>query len=203
MLDWGLRLVVLLALPCAAALLAFATPLIATLFHHGRFDAGDVQRVALALMGYGVGLLGLVAVKVLAPGYYASLDIRTPVKIAIAVLVITQCFNLILVPLLQHAALTLSIALGAMINASWLLIGLIRRGSYRPQRGWSVFGAQVLGATLLMSGFLVWATRSFDWLGTAALPRAGLLAAMIVAAAVIYFGALLLSGVQLRALLRR
>ena len=203
MLDWGLRLVVLLALPCAAALLAFATPLIATLFHHGRFDAGDVQRVALALMGYGVGLLGLVAVKVLAPGYYASLDIRTPVKIAIAVLVITQCFNLILVPLLQQAALTLSIALGAMINASWLLIGLIRRGSYRPQRGWSVFGAQVLGATLLMSGFLVWATRSFDWLGTAALPRAGLLAAMIVAAAVIYFGALLLSGVQLRALLRR
>ena len=66
-----------------------------------------------------------------------------------------------------------------------------------------MFGAQVLGATLLMSGFLVWATRSFDWLGTAALPRAGLLAAMIVAAAVIYFGALLLSGVQLRALLRR
>ena len=203
MLDWGLRLVLLLALPCAAALLAFATPLIATLFHHGRFDAGDVQRVALALMGYGVGLLGLVAVKVLAPGYYASLDIRTPVKIAIAVLVITQCFNLILVPRLQHAALTLSIALGAMINAGWLLLGLIRRGSYRPQRGWAVFGAQVLGATLLMSGFLVWATRRFDWLGTAALPRAGLLAAMIVGAAVIYFGALLASGVRLRALLRR
>lgn len=203
MLDWGLRLVLLLALPCAAALLTFSIPLISTLFHHGRFDAGDVQRVSLALMGYGVGLLGLVAVKVLAPGYYASLDIRTPVKIAIAVLVITQCFNLVLVPLLQHAALTLSIALGAMINASWLLIGLIRRGSYRPQRGWVVFGAQVLGATLLMSGFLVWATRRFDWLGTAALPRAGLLAAVIVGAVAIYFAALLVSGVKLRALLRR
>ncbi len=203
MLDWGLRLVLLLALPCAAALLTFAVPLIATLFHHGRFDAGDVQRVALALMGYGVGLLGLVAVKVLAPGYYASLDIRTPVKIAIAVLVLTQCFNLILVPLMQHAALTLSIALGAMINAGWLLIGLIRRGSYRPQRGWAVFAAQVLGATLLMSGFLVWATRRFDWLGTAALPRAGLLALVIVGAAAIYFAALLGSGLRLRALLRR
>ena len=203
MLDWGLRLVLLLALPCAAALLAFATPLIATLFHHGRFSAGDVERSAVALALYGIGLVGLVAVKVLAPGYYASLDIRTPVKIAIAVLVITQAFNLILVPLLQHAALTLSIALGAMINAGWLLTGLIRRGSYRPQRGWGVFGAQVLGATLLMSSFLVWGARRFDWVGTAALPRAGLLTAIIVGAAVIYFGALLASGVRLRALLRR
>ncbi|MDO5691508.1 MAG: murein biosynthesis integral membrane protein MurJ [Pseudomonadota bacterium] len=203
MLDWGLRLVLLLALPCAAALLVFATPLIATLFHHGRFDAGDVQRVALALMGYGVGLLGLVAVKVLAPGYYASLDIRTPVKIAIAVLVITQCFNLILVPVLQHAALTLSIALGAMINAVWLLTGLIRRGSYRPQPGWGRFGAQVVGATLLMAAFLAWASRAFDWLGTSAWPRAGLLAAMVAAAAVLYFAALMLSGVKLRQLLRR
>ena len=203
MLDWGLRLVLLLALPCAAALLVFATPLIATLFHHGKFSAGDVHASALALSLYGVGLLGLVAVKVLAPGYYASLDIRTPVKIAVAVLVITQLFNLIFVPLLQHAALTLSIALGAMINALWLLIGLIRRGSYRPQGGWAVFGAQVLGATLLMSAFLLWAARRFDWLGTAAWPRAGLLALVLMAAAALYFGALMASGVRLRQLLRR
>ncbi|QTD47049.1 murein biosynthesis integral membrane protein MurJ [Ottowia testudinis] len=203
MLDWGLRLVLMLALPCAAALLVFATPLIATLFHHGRFDGDDVQRVALALMGYGVGLLGLVAIKVLAPGYYASLDIRTPVKIAVAVLVITQLLNLLLVPLLQHAALTLSIALGAMINALWLLIGLIRRGSYRPQDGWALFAVQVLGATLLMSAFLLWGARHFDWLGTAALPRAALLAMMLAVSAAIYFGALLASGVRLRQLLRR
>ena len=203
LLDWGLRLTLMLTLPAALGLALLAVPLVATLFNYGAFGATDVMQTRSALIAYSVGLAGLILVRVLAPGFYARQDIRTPVKIAIAVLVITQCFNLILVPLLQHAALTLSIALGAMINASWLLIGLIRRGSYRPQRGWSVFGAQVLGATLLMSGFLVWATRSFDWLGTAALPRAGLLAAMIVAAAVIYFGALLLSGVQLRALLRR
>ena len=203
MLDWGLRLVLLLALPCAAALLVFGTPLIATLFHHGRFAANDVQRVALALGGYGVGLLGLVAVKVLAPGYYASLDIRTPVKIAVVVLVLTQLMNIVLVPLLQHAALTLSIGLGALINAGWLLTGLIRRGSYRPQRGWGVFGAQVLGATLLMSAFLLWGAQRFDWLALPALPRAGLLAALVTAAAAIYFAALLASGLRLRQLLRR
>ena len=142
-------------------------------------------------------------VKVLAPGYYASLDIRTPVRIAIVVLIATQLFNVLFVPFLQHAALTLSIGLGGLVNALWLLAGLIRRGRYQPHAGWGVFGAQVVGATLLMSGFLVWGARSFDWIGIAALPRAGLLAALVVGAVLIYFGALSASGLKLRQLLRR
>jgi putative peptidoglycan lipid II flippase len=134
MLDWGLRLVVLLAVPCAVGLLTFATPLVATLFHRGALHDSDVGQIALALMGYGAGLLGLVAIKVLAPGYYASQDIRTPVKIAIVVLVITQLLNLVLVPWLKHTGLALSIGLAALVNATWLLIGLLRRGTYKPGR---------------------------------------------------------------------
>jgi len=122
MLDWGLRLVLLLALPCAAALLVFAEPLVAVLYHYGAFTDRDVQQTTLSLTGYGVGLLGLVAIKVLAPGYYASQDIRTPVKIAVVVLLITQLFNLLFVPWLAHAGLALSIGLGAMVNALWLLL---------------------------------------------------------------------------------
>ena len=140
MLDWGLRIVVLLALPCAVGLLAFAQPLVATLFHYGALKASDVQQIALALAGYGAGLLGLVAIKVLAPGYYASQDIRTPVKIAVVVLVITQLFNLLLVPRMAHAGLALSIGLGALVNAAWLMGGLMRRGSYQPQPGWLRYG---------------------------------------------------------------
>ena len=102
MLDWGLRLVVLLALPCALALAVFSQPLVATLYHYGAFNDRDVQQTTVALMGYGAGLLGLVAIKVLAPGYYASQNIRTPVRIAIAVLVLTQLFNLVLVPWMAH-----------------------------------------------------------------------------------------------------
>lgn len=203
MLDWGLRLVLLLALPCAVALGVFAKPLVATLFHYGRFSADDVERSAWALTMYGTGVLGLVAVKVLAPGYYASLDIRTPVKIAIVVLVVTQLFNALFVPFLQHAGLTLSIALGAMINALWLLVGLIRRGSYRPEAGWARFAAQVVGASVLLGLALAWAAWHFDWIGMAAGPRVGLLAAVLGGAAVLYFGALAATGVRLGRLLRR
>ena len=90
LLDWGLRLVVLLAVPCAVALLTFARPLVAVLYHYGAFTDRDVAQTTTALMGYGAGLLGLVAIKVLAPGFYARQDIRTPVKIAIVVLLLTQ-----------------------------------------------------------------------------------------------------------------
>jgi putative peptidoglycan lipid II flippase len=87
MLDWGLRLTLVLALPCSIALLVFPEPLVATLFQRGQFDALAVDKTALALRGYGCGLLGLIGVKILAPGFYARQDLRTPVKIAVVVLV--------------------------------------------------------------------------------------------------------------------
>src|SRR5690606_30626361 len=112
LLDWGLRLVVLLSVPCAVALLTFSRPLVSVLYHYGAFSVTDVRQTSLALAGYGAGLLGLVAIKVLAPGFYARQDIRTPVKIAIVVLVLTQLMNLLFVPWLAHAGLALAIGLG-------------------------------------------------------------------------------------------
>ncbi len=205
LLDWGLRLVVLLAVPTSVALLTFAQPLVATLYHYGAFKDSDVGQVAIALAGYGAGLLGLVAIKVLAPGFYASQDIRTPVRIAIAVLVITQLLNIALVPLLKHAGLALSIGLGAMINAAWLLVGLLRRGSYKPSPGWWVFSLQVVAASALLAVFLMWGAQAFPWVELRAqgFKRAGLLALMIAGAGVLYFGALMAAGLKLRQFVRR
>ena len=205
MLDWGLRLVVLLAVPSAVALLVFAKPLVATLFHYGAFRDSDVAQVSLALAGYGVGLLGLVAIKVLAPGFYASRDMRTPVRIAVAVLVITQLLNLALVPLFKHAGLALSIGIGALINAGWLLIGLRRSGGYQPSPGWGLFLLQVVAASALLAVFLMWMAGSFPWLqwrGEAA-KRALAMAFALAASGAIYFVALWAAGVKLRQFVTR
>jgi putative peptidoglycan lipid II flippase len=205
LLDWGLRLVVLLALPCAVALVVFPEPLVATLFHHGAFQASDVRQTVVALMGYGVGLMGLVGVKVLAPGFYARQNIRTPVKIAVVVLVATQVLNALLVPLLGHAGLALSIGLGALLNAAWLLVGLRRRDIYRPRPGWAGFGLRVGAAAALMGGGLAWAAHAIDWVGLGAQGalRAGLLAAVLAAAALVYFGALAAAGLRPAQFVRR
>jgi putative peptidoglycan lipid II flippase len=205
LLDWGLRLVVLLALPCALALLVFPQPLVAVLYHYGAFTAEDVRQTVVALMGYGAGLMGLVAIKVLAPGFYAKQDIRTPVRIAITVLVLTQGMNVVFVPLLGHAGLALSIGLAALVNATWLLIGLRQRGSYRPSPGWLGFGLRVAAGCAVMASGLAWAARSIDWVGMQAHAglRVAMLAGVLAAAAAVYFGVLLLAGVNLRQFARR
>jgi putative peptidoglycan lipid II flippase len=203
MLDWGLRLALLLALPCAVALLVFARPMVAVLYHYGAFSERDVAQTVAALMGYGVGLMGLVGVKVLAPGFYARQDIRTPVKIAIVVLIAVQAMNLVFVPWLRHAGLALSIGVGALINATWLYVGLRKRGVYRPAPGWTGFALRVVLATALLGALLWWADQRIDWLHTAGLARAGLLAAVLGAAALLYFGVLLACGLRPRQFMRR
>jgi len=163
-----------------------------------------VQQTTAALMGYGTGLLGLVAIKVLAPGFYASQDIRTPVRIALMVLVLTQLLNLGFVPLFAHAGLTLAIGVGALVNALALLIGLIRRGSYRPQPGWAIFSMQVALASALLGVWLIWAASSLDWNAAAAgeLQRLVQLALVLLASAGLYFVALWATGIRLAALLK-
>ena len=205
MLDWGLRLVVLLAVPSAVALLTFAEPLVATLYHYGAFTDADVLQTTRALMGYGLGLLGLVAIKVLAPGFYANQDIKTPVRIAIVVLILTQLLNLVLVPYFQHAGLALAIGIGALINASWLLIGLIRRGSYQPLPGWGRYSLQVVFASALLAAFLWWAASAVSWTGLRSLygQRIGLLALVLLGSAVLYFSALRATGLKVRKLFGR
>ncbi len=204
LLDWGLRLVVLLAVPSAVALLTIAEPLVAVLYNYGAFTTHDVHQTSVALMGYGVGLLGLIAIKVLAPGFYARQDIKTPVRIAIVVLVLTQCMNLVLVPWLAHAGLALSIGLGALINAAWLLIGLIRRGAYQPSEGWWRFGLQVLAASALLAIYLLWASAQVSWVDGVHIGRRLLsLVLLLGGAVVVYFGVLMLAGVQLRQFMRK
>jgi putative peptidoglycan lipid II flippase len=205
LLDWGLRLVVLLALPSAVALLVFAKPLVAVLYHYGRFNPNDVHQTVLALSCYGAGLMGLVGIKVLAPGFYATQDIRTPVRIGITVLVITQILNVVFVPLLGHAGLALSIGLGSMINAAWLLMGLRKAGRYTPAPGWGVFALRVLAATAVLGVGLWLATQHIDWIGLRAQPfvRIAAMAGCLVAAGVVYFGTLALMGLNLRQAVKR
>ena len=205
LLDWGLRLTLMLALPCAVALVVFAEPMVAVLFHRGAFQVRDVHNTVTALMGYGVGLVGLVGVKILAPGFYARQDIRTPVRIAIVVLALTQLMNLVTVPWLGHAGLALSIGLAALINAAWLLIGLRRSGTYRPEPGWAGFALRVVVATALFGAALAAAARWIDWIGLQGAPwlRAGWLGLSLGGAALLYFSALALGGIRIEQFAQR
>ncbi len=200
LLDWGLKLVLLLGLPAALTMIMMADGLVATLFHYGAFDAQDVVQTRMAVMAYSVGLLGLLMVKVLAPGFYAKQDIRTPVKIAVMVLIVTQMLNLALVPWLAHAGLALAIGLGACINALALLRGLCKRGFYAPSSGWKKLAVKLLFALLVMGGLMLWAQQQINWISMQSTPlhRVLLLGAVLTGVLSAYLGALWLVGIRIK-----
>jgi putative peptidoglycan lipid II flippase len=203
LLDWGLRLTLLLALPAALALAILSVPLISTLFFYGKFTLHDLWMTREALLAYSLGLLGLIMVKVLAPGFYARQNIRTPVKIALFTLFATQLMNLAFIWQLKHAGLALSIGLGACINAGLLFYHLRKHGIYQPQPGWLKFFLQVAGALAAMAAVLWFAMGAEEvWLKGGIVSRVGHLSWTVAAGAVAYFVALTVLGVRLRDFIR-
>lgn len=204
LLDWGLRMTLVLAAPAAVGLGVLAVPLIATLFHYGEFTPRDVEMTRQALVAYSVGLLGLILVKVLAPGFYARQDIRTPVKIAIFTLLATQTMNLIFIWPLQHAGLALAIGLGACLNAAILFHKLRGQGIYRLQPGWRTFLTRLVMALLAM-GLFLWFAMGGEarWLEYRAAERVLHLTGLVTGGAGLYFLTLWLLGFRLRDFKRR
>ncbi|MBX3617367.1 murein biosynthesis integral membrane protein MurJ [Nitrosomonas sp.] len=204
LLDWGLRMTILLTLPAALALALLSVPLITTLFHHGAFTEHDVWMTREALVAYSVGLLGIILVKVLAPGFYARQNIKTPVKIAIITLIATQLMNLAFIFPLQHAGLALAIGLGACLNAGLLFYQLRKQAIYQPQPGWLIFFSKILLALAAM-GVVLWFTAGSDasWLNGSALSRATQLSGVVLAGAISYFAALWLLGFRLKDFIQR
>ena len=204
LLDWGLRLTLLLAVPAAVALALLAVPLITTLFHYGAFTATDVINTRHATVAYSIGLVGLIAVKVLAPGFYAKQDIRTPVKIAVITLVVTQLLNLVFIWELRHAGLALAISLGACLNATLLLRGLRRRAIFTPLPGWGGFVLKLALAVYVM-GTVLWllSGSTTSWLSAGALERVGRLALLVLTGGGVYFATLWILGFRMRDFARR
>jgi len=206
LLDWGLRLAVLLALPAAVALAILALPLVSTLYQYGRFTVTDVLQTRLALLGYSVGLPALILVKILAPGFYARQVMNTPVKIAFFTVLITQTLAVLFAwPLgLEQAGLTLATSIGAFFNAGLLLLLLRRSGYYRPQPGWPVFLAKVAVAVVLLAivlGLMMGVGAA--WLTAGVVHKVSRLALVIAAGGVVYFGTLYALGFRLAHFNRR
>ena len=205
-LDWALRLTMIVVTPAAVGLLMLSGQMMATLFGYGAFSTRDVLMSSYALMAYSLGLMGFSFVKVLAPGYFARQDTKTPVKIGMIALSINMAFNLgVVVPVylngfpVPHALLALSTGLSALVNATLLYRGLRRQGVYAPSGHWRRLLPQVALASAAMAGFLWWISGDWAaWSGWRASARALQLALCVGGGAGVYFLALWLTGARLR-----
>ena len=154
-LDWAIRLVLLIGIPAGVALFILAEPLIATLFHYGKMQDRDVIMAGMSLQAYSLGLVAFMLIKVLAPGYFARQDTKTPVQIAIKAMVANMVFNLMLVFWLQHVGLALATAMSAFMNAGLLFLGLKKAGVFKPTAGWWLYAVRLLFANVVMAAVLL------------------------------------------------
>lgn len=198
LLDWALRWVILIALPACIALILLATPLVSSIYQLSSvFSANDVAMAANALVAYSVGVVGIILVKVLAPGFYARQDIKTPVRIGVIAMLVNIGLSIVLVQWLAHVGLALSVSLAAWVNAGLLYRRLVRDKIYRPLSGWFTFIAKVILACLAMAVFLWWLSAPASvWVAAGVAERLVWLLGLVVGGIGIYFGVLYALGLR-------
>ena len=198
-IDWALRWVLLLGLPAGVGLLVLAGPMNATLWYSEAFNAHDVEMATRSLMAYSLGLIGFILVKVLAPGFYARQDTKTPVRIAIIAMASNMVLNIMLVFPLAHAGLALATTLSAYINAFLLFRALRKEEIYQPAQGWLLLLLRGALGCAVMAGVLLWGAGDIElWLSLTSWERVVRLASLIGIAAAAYFAALFLLGIRPR-----
>ena len=202
MLDWALRWVFLIGIPASVALVILAVPLLATLFHFGAFSANDVWMSAYALMAFSFGLLGFILIKVLAPGFYARQDTKTPMRIGVTAMVVNILLCLVLVFPLKHTGLALAISLSAFVNSGLLFMTLRRHKVYHPLPGWGLFLTRIVIASAVMAAVLWWGVGDFDfWLSAPKGERIYRLSLWVIIGVAVYLLTVIALGVRLAQLL--
>lgn len=203
-LDWALRLALIITLPAAIGLAMLAEPILITLFQYDAFTLNDVKMSSMSLSAYALGLPAFIAVKVLAPGFYARQDTRTPVKIAIIAMVSNMGMNFLFVGIFlalaltgPHTGLALASSAAAYVNAGLLYRGLRRQQAYHPVKGWGRVNTAVLTGCAAMAVVLWWQFGGLNpWEEATAMTRTIKLGWLIFLGIIVYTAGLLVGGLR-------
>ncbi len=198
-LDWGIRMILLVGVPAGVGLAVFAMPLVASCFGYGQFNPIDIAQTQKSLVTLAMGVPAFMLVKVLASGFYSKQNIRTPVKVGAAAMVVNSILCALFIGHFKHAGLTLASSLAGYFNAITLMVLLFRRDIYRPQVGWLAFGRQLLLANVGMGAYL-WFMKNqlMYWYDMHLSARLGMLLMHVCVAMLIYMGMLMLTGFKWR-----
>jgi putative peptidoglycan lipid II flippase len=166
-LVWGIQCVFLIGVPAGVLLIYSGLPILMTLLNYGHFTQFDVIMTQQALMAYSIGIPFMMVVKILAAGFYARQNIKTPVKIGVIALVFNVLMNFLLIHSLKHAGLALASSLATILNTTVLAWLLVRSKILPAKCGWGKFFMRLIVANAAMLALIWWlqapATQWFAW----------------------------------------
>ncbi len=197
-LDWALRVLLLIAVPSSLALFMLAKSLVATIFYRGALTVYDVVKASESLQAYSLGLVFMMFIKVLAPGYYARQDTRTPVRIGIISMVSNMVFNLILVWPLGHVGLALAASISAFLNAYLLWRGLYKHGHHIFSNQWKrLLRIMIFATGALALCLYLFSQEGLVWTQMSSLHRVRDILLIVIVGVMVYFFTAVLAGLRL------
>jgi len=203
-LEWALRLSLLFALPASVGLIVLSEQLMIVLFYYGEFSLRDVKMAGHSLIAFAIGLSAFIWVKVLAPGYFARQDTKTPIKAGIWAIIANLVFSLLLYRPLQHVGLACATSISGFVNAVLLYWWLRSSGIYRPKDKWAAYVFRIFTASLIMGVVLqIFVGDASTWIGRSGGMRVLMLIQWIVIAHLIYFASLYIMGMQVHRIFQR
>lgn len=198
-LDWAIRCVLLVGIPAAVVLSVMSGPLLSTLFQHGKFTAYSVDMASKSLIMFSLGITPFMLIKILAAGFYAKQNMRTPVRVGVIAMVANMVFNLLLIWPLAHAGIALATSLASLVNMGFLYYFLRRENIYIPRNGWGYFAFRVFATNGVLAVFLWYGAGDVStWTTHGSLWRVTHLLFLLSSAVVVYFAGLWLFGLRLR-----
>lgn len=195
-MDWGVRMVLLLGIPAMIGIAVLAQPMIMTIFMRGKFGLSDVIASSHALWIMCFGLNSYMLISILANGFYANQNTKTPVKIGLIATVSNMCFSVLAIPF-GYLGLAMASALSAAVNAGLLYRQLSKQAIYHISRRTVIFVLKLLIAGLIMGGVVHYFCPDLQsWYAMSTLLKVYWLLWLIVLAAICYFAMLLILGIR-------
>lgn len=197
-MDWGVRMVLLLGIPAMIGIAILAEPLMMTMFMRGKFTLADVIASSQALFVMCFGLISYMMISILANGFYANQNTKTPVKIGIIATISNICFGVLAIPF-GYLGLAMASALSAFVNMSLLYRGLAQGNVYRVSRKTALFALKLLiGGAVMGAAVSYYSPDLHGWQALSLWGRIHWLSWLIVLAAISYFGTLIALGIRKR-----
>jgi putative peptidoglycan lipid II flippase len=177
LLRYGLTRTYALLFPGTVAILVLGLSSVNLLYGRGQYSTGAIYETTRCLWAYGIGLIPIAFILLLAPAYYARRDYRTPMIASLIAMGVNVTLNLLMIFVFKFSpiAIALSTSVSSYVNMLFLMRRLQIDILYKMKSSFIKVGLSSLcaGVVTALSAYFLYADSSIALLfGNISVPLA-------------------------------